>query len=368
MAITIQCPTCGKEGQAPDGAAGRKGKCRGCKATILIPGRKDGGGSARADKGLRITVIPGTSDFQAVAESRIEVVRHVRATFAKIGKFIDVDHQDKFRGRVSCEPMAVYVTATILPAGMHRWKIATVVCESDESGDPSRQGSMTFANALVGETAVAGHVPKVEGSNPGTRVAFRAALAGVKMTAVWLILLVVCSPVLVGFVVIINRAVVSVQHPASLSADTPTEAPAPTGPPISFEEFDAKLGSLSKLSSLQKEELFKQWSGRSVLWRGVVADVDADRICIKHKVSTLTYDVDVWIAASGQKELKSVNVGDAVLYSGKIASYGGMLPHGVKEGRVVTRGALTPESRLLTLANTEKRVLSLIQDEQKPAP
>src|SRR5918993_4824009 len=37
MAITVKCGACGSTAQAPDTAAGAKGKCRACGAVVEIP-------------------------------------------------------------------------------------------------------------------------------------------------------------------------------------------------------------------------------------------------------------------------------------------------------------------------------------------
>jgi hypothetical protein len=37
MAIRVTCPHCGRSAEAPDAAAGKKARCRGCRAQILIP-------------------------------------------------------------------------------------------------------------------------------------------------------------------------------------------------------------------------------------------------------------------------------------------------------------------------------------------
>jgi hypothetical protein len=39
MPIAVLCPACGARINAPDGAAGRQGKCPKCKAALIIPGR-----------------------------------------------------------------------------------------------------------------------------------------------------------------------------------------------------------------------------------------------------------------------------------------------------------------------------------------
>src|SRR5687767_6628170 len=36
MAITATCPKCGKSGQAPEGAVGKKARCKNCQSVFLI--------------------------------------------------------------------------------------------------------------------------------------------------------------------------------------------------------------------------------------------------------------------------------------------------------------------------------------------
>jgi hypothetical protein len=38
MPLTLACPTCGKRFQVPDSAAGKQGRCPGCKHLLQIPG------------------------------------------------------------------------------------------------------------------------------------------------------------------------------------------------------------------------------------------------------------------------------------------------------------------------------------------
>jgi phage FluMu protein Com len=57
MAIIVKCSSCGKTMNVSDSMAGKKGKCPGCKAVIIVPG-SDAVEAAPAPPGREAKICP----------------------------------------------------------------------------------------------------------------------------------------------------------------------------------------------------------------------------------------------------------------------------------------------------------------------
>ena len=93
---------------------------------------------------------------------------------------------------------------------------------------------------------------------------------------------------------------------------------------ISFDEFDKKFGSESKLDKSEKTRLWKsEYEGKYVRWTGKIsfrgfAVYDWNKVGISHKGSNI--DVNLRFDYSKQRKVMKLKVGDIVTYTGKLVS------------------------------------------------
>ncbi len=93
---------------------------------------------------------------------------------------------------------------------------------------------------------------------------------------------------------------------------------------ISFDEFDRKFGSKSKLDKSEKTRLWKsEFEGKYVRWTGRIcyrgfSVYDWNKVGISHKGSDI--DVNLRFDYSKQRTVMKLKVGDIVTYTGKLVS------------------------------------------------
>jgi len=93
---------------------------------------------------------------------------------------------------------------------------------------------------------------------------------------------------------------------------------------ISFDEFDKKFGSESKLDKSEKTRLWKsEYEGKYVRWTGKIsfrgfAVYDWNKVGISHKGNNI--DVNLRFDYSKQRKVMKLKVGDIVTYTGKLVS------------------------------------------------
>jgi len=93
---------------------------------------------------------------------------------------------------------------------------------------------------------------------------------------------------------------------------------------ISFDEFDKKFGSESKLDKSEKTRLWKnEYKGKYVRWTGKIsfrgfAVYDSNKVGISHKGNNI--DVNLRFDYSKQRKVMKLKVGDIVTYTGKLVS------------------------------------------------
>ena len=93
---------------------------------------------------------------------------------------------------------------------------------------------------------------------------------------------------------------------------------------ISFEDFDKKFGSESKLDKSEKMQLWKnEYEGKYISWTGRIsfrgfAVYDWNKIGISHKGSNI--DVNLRFDYSKQRTVMKLKVGDIVTYTGRLVS------------------------------------------------
>ena len=99
---------------------------------------------------------------------------------------------------------------------------------------------------------------------------------------------------------------------------------------ITFEEVDEKFGIESSLTNLQKEEEWKSYKNKCIQWTGRLAHLDSGvfggiNIGMKHKSSTLTYDVLISAPDSQKDRLMKWKDKAAYTYKGRLKDYGEVL-------------------------------------------
>ncbi len=93
---------------------------------------------------------------------------------------------------------------------------------------------------------------------------------------------------------------------------------------ISFDEFDKKFGSESKLDKSEKTRLWKsEFKGKYVRWTGRIsfrgfAVYDWNKVGISHKGSNI--DVNLRFDYSKQRKVMKLKVGDIITYTGRLVS------------------------------------------------
>ncbi len=110
---------------------------------------------------------------------------------------------------------------------------------------------------------------------------------------------------------------------------------------VDFKDFDAMFGENSKLTDIQKNELFdSQYKDKLIRWAGRVEEVKTVfgdlTILVKHKPTTLVYDVQLELKDSQKEKAMSLHKGDSIVYIGKLTSWGSILSHGVEDGEIVS--------------------------------
>jgi PLD-like domain len=93
---------------------------------------------------------------------------------------------------------------------------------------------------------------------------------------------------------------------------------------ISFDEFDKKFGSESKLDKSEKTRLWKnEYKGKYVRWTGKIsfrgfAVYDWNKVGISHKGNNI--DVNLRFDYSKQRKVMQLKVGDIITYTGTLVS------------------------------------------------
>lgn len=99
---------------------------------------------------------------------------------------------------------------------------------------------------------------------------------------------------------------------------------------ITFEEVDDKFGIEGSMTDLQKEEAWKSYKNKCIEWTGSLAHLDSGvfggiNIGMKHKSTTLTYDVLISAPESQKSRLMKWKEGDTYTYRGRLKRYGEIL-------------------------------------------
>ncbi|MFH0799634.1 MAG: hypothetical protein V2A66_05565 [Pseudomonadota bacterium] len=128
-------------------------------------------------------------------------------------------------------------------------------------------------------------------------------------------------------------------------AESPATQPSPPQPQFvstNFKDFNAQFGIDSKLTDVQKDELFNsKYKGKPIKWRGKVAEVTKTwgdvSINVKNLQTTLMADVIITVKKSEENKAMQLSKGDTITYAGILVRWGTIMPHSVDEGEIIGR-------------------------------
>lgn len=133
------------------------------------------------------------------------------------------------------------------------------------------------------------------------------------------------------------------------SSDSSSSAPAPQSPVISaapyvsisdirWSEIDAIYNLKSKYTDLQKDESWKQYKGKKVLWSGRVSSIAESLgnldLQVKMNPDTFTSDLIIELKDSEKSKALGLKVGDSVRFTGILDAWGTLLPITLKDGEI----------------------------------
>ncbi len=95
---------------------------------------------------------------------------------------------------------------------------------------------------------------------------------------------------------------------------------------LSFEDFDNLIGAKDRLALEHQKAVFGKYRGRYVRWSGEVYDIRKDVsgdfvLRIQHTAGARDFDVTLHLDATKAEKLKRLSRGEAVSYSGRLASF-----------------------------------------------
>ncbi len=140
-------------------------------------------------------------------------------------------------------------------------------------------------------------------------------------------------------------ALVSPSHTQSTSSassgtSTPAEvAPTPEGPPISWREVDSIYNLRGNNTDLQKDEEWKRFKGKRVVWSGAVSAVSDGwtglTLQVKMNRNTFTSDLLIHLNKDQKPRAAKLHQGDRVRFSGTLESWGSLMPITLDDGEIV---------------------------------
>lgn len=119
---------------------------------------------------------------------------------------------------------------------------------------------------------------------------------------------------------------------------------------ISFEQLDKLFGEKSQLTEIQKDNLWKEYKGKYIIWEGRVDDIIKGwlgmAVHIKYIASTTTQDVSIDFPKERQKILMSLMKGQKIKYKAKLRSRSGnVMPYFLDDGEILDDGVLLNDDK-----------------------
>ena len=115
----------------------------------------------------------------------------------------------------------------------------------------------------------------------------------------------------------------------------PTVAPAP----ISWREVDSIYNLRSNNTDLQKDEEWKRFKGKRVIWSGIVSEISEGwaglTLQVKMNRSTLTSDLLIDLKPDQKAKAARLHQGERVRFSGMLDSWGSLMPITLTDGEII---------------------------------
>lgn len=130
----------------------------------------------------------------------------------------------------------------------------------------------------------------------------------------------------------------SVSQPPVAPPRPPVVSPVIPLSSIPWSEIDAVYNLKNKYTDLQKDEFWKQYTGKKVRWSGTVSSVSENfgslNLQVKMNPDTFTSDLLIKLKDSERSKALGLKVGDSVTFTGILDTWGSILPITLKEGEI----------------------------------
>lgn len=108
---------------------------------------------------------------------------------------------------------------------------------------------------------------------------------------------------------------------------------------VTWNEIHQLYGIKSNHSDLQKDEEWKRFKGKRILWNGEVVEVSksifgALLLNVRMEHDTFTSDLIITLNDSSKEKALKLNKGDYVQFSGKLDRWGTLIPISITEGMI----------------------------------
>jgi hypothetical protein len=357
MAISVVCSKCKTEAQVPDSAAGAKGKCRVCGSIVVVP-----------SKSLKTCVGCGAdvSQTKRIKDERSHYLCekcHAQRTQAPRSTSGDATTPQEM---MTCPDCGGMFNMSAMDAGGVCRECASQSATKVTSASPEKKSSALSRflrggiPGLIDErNCISAKDITVDGSRTKRAVTKRLLKLGLIAFA--------CFVLLVG--IIVGAALLGgpwLSSDSSNSSSPSADAPSlPAVSNITFPEFDSKFSTYSNTTELQKKQLIAEYKGKRVHWQGIVADVSYEYVLIQHKVTTLSYDVQLTVLDSEKAKLPTLHKGDLITYEGTINDFGTILAHSLQDGRILASQAMSSDEQRHWLTTSEADAIKPITDEDE---
>lgn len=129
---------------------------------------------------------------------------------------------------------------------------------------------------------------------------------------------------------------------------------------ITWQEIDKIYSKRSKVTDLQKNEIWKRYKGKRVKWTGKVDDIGTtifDSIYLNVKMNTISFGSDLHIDLRPEQKEKALKMskGDEVCIVGTLKNWGTLMPVDLTDGEIVpasTTEGVTSKSKIETSPTT----------------
>lgn len=109
---------------------------------------------------------------------------------------------------------------------------------------------------------------------------------------------------------------------------------------IIWSQIDAIYNLKSKTTDIRKEEAWKSFKGKRVVWSGEVSEISKGlfggiTLQVKMNEDTFTSDLIIKLKSSEKAEASSLSKGDRITFSGTLDNWGTILPITLEDGEIL---------------------------------